>query len=326
MRPSTAAARTTTPSRSPHPQRIPPSSVHGGSYDPTVSPMRTPPPTGRTLLPASSSSPNPARQMGSRPMSASASSGHTSSADKLGSVRANLAALSSTLRQDLEAKREFEENRVYEMKEVTSKIEQHLALEVKARTESDKALENMMEHKLKTLVETVDRKCNDRLVVLQHNIDIISKKLDRVVTEVAEERDKTTALTMELRSQYHSGLQEIRQGVEHEKSQRLEKEAAMVKKLTEDVLRLQESMDFERKTRDTSLQNCFEELQRITHAVTPEGRIQEKFYARVADDILSLKAGIRRATELREQGAESLTAAMELLVQEVQVGLNLTQR
>eukprot|EP00760_Papus_ankaliazontas_P034093 PhM_4_TR6966/c0_g1_i1/m.17319 len=246
----------------------------------------------------------------------------TPTEERLASVKSNLANLSQSLRQDMDSKREFEENRLYEMKELTNKIERHLALEVRRRTESDRVLQAMIEHKVKEVQETVDKKINDKLVLMQHNVDILTKKLERVTSELAAERDKTSRLTEELRVQYRDGLHEIKQGVEHEKAQRMEKEAMLLKRLTEDVHRMQERLDVERHTRDTALRQVKDDLQRFG-ANGGKPAADEKFRIHVLDDIECLKTALQLETEARERGEDGLATTMDELVRQVQAGLRM---
>ena len=241
--------------------------------------------------------------------------------DRLNTVKNNLAGLSATLRQDVESKREYEENRLYEMRELTTKIERHLALEVKRRTESDKVLQAMLDHRIKEVSESMERKVNDKLVLMQHNVDILTKKLERVTSELASERDKTGRLTQELRTQYLAGLQEMKQGVEMEKAQRMEKEALLLKRLTEDVHRLQERLDVERHTREAAFKTAREEGGK--KSVAPTDKVDERFKAHVLDDIECLKTALRLEAETRERGEESLASTMDELVRQVHAGLRL---
>ena len=236
--------------------------------------------------------------------------------NRLSSVKASLQGLSLSLKQDVECKKEFEENRMYEMRELTTKIERHLALEVKRRTESDKLLQAMLEQRIKEVTESIDKKVSEKLVLMQHNIDIVTKKMERMTVELAAERDKTSRLTQELRNQYQTGLQEMKHGVEFEKSQRMEKEAMLLKRLTEDVHRLQERLDVERHMRESL-------AKQIQTPPPPSNSksLDDKFKAHVLDDIECLKVAIRMECETRERGEENLASTMDELVRQVHAGL-----
>eukprot|EP00759_Apiculatamorpha_spiralis_P041229 PhF_6_TR39839/c0_g1_i1/m.59240 len=240
--------------------------------------------------------------------------------ERLSVVKSNLANLSASLREDVDAKREYEENRLHEVRELATKIERHLALEVKRRTESDKALQAMLEMRVKEVSDFMERKMADKLNLMQQNVDILTKKLEKVTSELASEREKTGRLTQELRSQYLQGLQEMKQGVEVEKIQRMEKEALLLKRLTEDVHRLQERLDVERHTREQAIKHIKETDPRMGRT---GDKSDERFRAHLLDDIECLKTALRLESDARERSEETLASTMDEVVRQVHAGLRL---
>lgn len=287
------------------------------------------------------------RSFGNAPSAASAAASHGATVslpsavaappavnEKLLAVKANLAALSEAVsaaggdahfspssgarRKKGSNQMILSEDRVAGITNDAARIEQHLALEVKRRAEADKALHQLIEARAKEMTEVIERKANEKLIKMHHAVDSLTKQVDSLEKELAAEREKNVRLTQELRFHATQGLEDVKKAVEHERAQRQEKEALMAKKLAEDIFRLQERLDVERHARESMLTAVREEMGRVGNS---REKTEEKFLARIRQELAQLKTAVFAEQDAREKGEEQLAATMDEVVQQVHAGL-----
>ena len=241
--------------------------------------------------------------------------------DRLQGVKESLAALSGTLQGAAVNDKKSSvlgEGRLLEMKDSAIRIEQHLALEVKRRAEADQKLQVLIDARAKELAQQLEKKVTDKMVQMHHAVDTLTKRVGQLNAELALEREKNVRLTQELRYHASQGLQDVRQAVEQERVQRCEKEALIVKKLGEDVFRLQERLDVERHAREVMLVAVKEDMGKVGKS---REKSDERFVRKLREDITALKQQLKAEEESRERGEEHLAQAMEEVVQQVHSGL-----
>eukprot|EP01064_Diplonema_japonicum_P028452 TRINITY_DN4362_c0_g1_i2.p1 TRINITY_DN4362_c0_g1~~TRINITY_DN4362_c0_g1_i2.p1 ORF type:complete len:244 (+),score=96.91 TRINITY_DN4362_c0_g1_i2:116-847(+) len=225
--------------------------------------------------------------------------------------------------QDVNSKREYEENRLFEMRELTNKVEKHLALEVKRRAESDKVLQNMFESKMKEMQVATDKKFTEKFTQVQLNVDILTKKIVSLEKELVSEREKNAQLIQKLNYEQQQSVQTLKNTLEQDKVQRMEKEAQMLRKGAEDAYRIQERLDIEKHARDVGFEGLREAIAKLSQ---DKDKHDEKFKSLMLADIEQLKAAVRFEHEEREQSEEQLVATMDQIVQKVEDALRVVSK
>ena len=205
-----------------------------------------------------------------------------------------------------------------DVKETCARLQQHIAMEVKRRAEGDKGLQQLVEARAKEITEEVNRKVQDRLLQLHRTVDVLTKRVEKLSNELALEREKNVRLTQELKFQSTQGISDVRHALEQERSQRLEKEALLGKKLTEDAFRIQERQDVERHAREAMVAALREELQKVA---TTRAKHDERLLLQLHEDVASLRAAVKGEQGERERGEEHLAATMNEVVKQVHEGL-----
>ena len=229
----------------------------------------------------------------------------------------------TTTPQDVHSKREFEENRLYEMRELTQKVEKHLALEVKRRSESDKVLQNMFEGKMREQAEALERGFNERMTQTKHNVDILTKKIVSLEKDLVAEREKNGQLLQKVSYESQQAVQNLKNSLEQDKVQRMEKDAQLLRKSAEDVYRLQERMDVEKQARDLGFEGLRDAIGKLS---MDKDKHDEKFRSLVLGDIEQLKAAVRFEHDEREQSEEQLVKTMDQIVNQVQDALRVVSK
>jgi hypothetical protein len=203
-----------------------------------------------------------------------------------------------------------------EVTETSVRLQQHVALEVRRRAEGQKALQQLVDARAKELANDLEKKVQERMISLHRNVDVLVRRVDVLNKELAVEREKNVRLTQELKYQASQGLTEVKASIEQERTQRVEKEAMLTRKLSEDVFRLQERLDVERHARDEMVAAVRGEL---AAASRQRHSADEQIVQKLLDDIKAVKLGIER--EEREKGEEHLAAALNDVVRQVQSSL-----
>eukprot|EP01065_Artemidia_motanka_P032745 TRINITY_DN39730_c0_g1_i1.p1 TRINITY_DN39730_c0_g1~~TRINITY_DN39730_c0_g1_i1.p1 ORF type:complete len:283 (+),score=117.31 TRINITY_DN39730_c0_g1_i1:59-850(+) len=245
------------------------------------------------------------------------------SLQRLNHVKHNLSTMSDSLTRNITNKREFEESRIFEVRELAGKIDKHLSLEVKRRAESDKALQELFESRMVELQATTDRTLSERLTQMQLNVDILTRKMVSLEAELAQERDTNRQLLDKLNQTVAQEVKNIRSTLDHEKVLRMEKEAQLLRKSAEDVYQLQERLNSEKSAREIGLTGVREAIARLTKM---QGKEDEKFKTSVLSDIDQLKNAVNFEHEERKEAEEQMVQAMDQIVKQVHDSLQVVSK
>eukprot|EP01062_Namystynia_karyoxenos_P005292 TRINITY_DN11876_c0_g3_i1.p1 TRINITY_DN11876_c0_g3~~TRINITY_DN11876_c0_g3_i1.p1 ORF type:complete len:296 (+),score=157.62 TRINITY_DN11876_c0_g3_i1:84-890(+) len=245
------------------------------------------------------------------------------SLERLNHVKHNLTTMGDTLTRNVCSKRDFEENRIFEVRELAQKIEKHLALEVKRRSESDKALQELLESRIAELQDGIERKVSDRLTQMQLNVDILTRKLVSLETELQQERENNQALLERLNHTVAQEVKNIRSTLDHEKVLRMEKEAQLLRKSAEDVYQLQERLNAEKSAREIGVSGVRDALAKLAKDKAKE---DEKFKTGVLGDIEQLKNAVRFEHEERKEAEEQMVQTMDQIVKQVHESLEVVSK
>lgn len=205
-----------------------------------------------------------------------------------------------------------------DVKDSAHRLQQHVALEVRRRTEGQKALQQLVDARAAELSRQLEQKTQERMLDLHKNVDLLTKRVDVLQKELAAEREKNVRLTQEMKFQATQGMQDVKGALDHERAQRQEKEALLAKKLSEDVFRLQERLDVERHARDAMVAAVKDDLVAATKS---RHKSDERLLQELLEDVKGLKAALAEEHEERERSEEHLAAAMNDIVTQVHSGL-----
>eukprot|EP00996_Jenningsia_fusiforme_P002244 NODE_3080_length_1054_cov_34.908458_g2828_i0.p1 GENE.NODE_3080_length_1054_cov_34.908458_g2828_i0~~NODE_3080_length_1054_cov_34.908458_g2828_i0.p1 ORF type:complete len:265 (-),score=80.07 NODE_3080_length_1054_cov_34.908458_g2828_i0:144-938(-) len=256
----------------------------------------------------------------------SAGSPSTSSgpaAERLNRVKASMNNLSTSLRSDLDSRKEIEESKLLELRESVHKVEGHLNLETKRRTEADKSLQAFFEQKLVDVGAQLEKMYAVKVDHMQRTIDALSKKVAVLQGDLLAEREVTLKLAAELRHAATASVADVKLALEQEKATRIEREAQLMKKLGEDHRQARQLIEQEAAARaeaDLAIRTSTEE------SFLKVDKDAKRFQAKVLDDIDCMKSSIAIETVEREKGEEQLVHSLDQVMAEVHTSLQVLAR
>jgi len=239
--------------------------------------------------------------------------------DQLKQVRANLVGLPSVLKDEVQQRRYGDESRLLEVRDLALKVERHLALEIKRRTEADKALQQHVDKKMTEIQAKMEKASAERMHRMQEAVDVITKTIGDVRKELQEEHERTSKLALELRHQAEHSVSDLKAALEQEKVSRLEKEAQLQLKLAQDIMKTQENLEHEHKEREASVLQTRTEFMDI---IKDRDKSDEHFRLKVMEDLSCLKTAIQVETETRESVEEHITQTIATVTEQIQTSLH----
>jgi hypothetical protein len=244
-------------------------------------------------------------------------------AERLTKMKASLGTLHQSIRTDVESRKAQEEARINEVRELATKVDKHLQLEVKRRTDADKTLQHMFETRLKDIADNIEKGYAAKLDDMRQNVDILTKKVVSLEKEIVSERERTARLASELRHASTNSVADVKAALEQEKATRLERETQILKKIAEDTHQTQERVEMEKTARVEAVEALRDE---ITKQMKTTERIAEKFRSKTMDDMDCVKAAIRVEAQTRESAEENLAHTMDVITNQFQSAMALLSK
>eukprot|EP01027_Heterolobosea_sp_BB2_P005264 GEZU01008073.1.p1 GENE.GEZU01008073.1~~GEZU01008073.1.p1 ORF type:complete len:182 (+),score=66.52 GEZU01008073.1:159-704(+) len=181
----------------------------------------------------------------------------------------------------------------------------------------------MFESQLSQMQEAIDKRVGERFSQMQISIDILTKRIVQLEKELADEKDKNAKLNHELRTTVAQHVSDLQAAIETERVSRLEKEAQLLKKMSEDLFRMSERIENEKSVREHSQAALREEFDKLTRG---REKNDEKFKAMVLEEIDILKAGLRLESENRATSEEQMVQTIDQIVSELQESLRIVSK
>lgn len=244
-------------------------------------------------------------------------------AERLNKMKNSLGGIHDAIQADVNKRKEGESSKVAEVRHLAEKVEKHLNLEVKRRTDADKTLQHMFETRLKDIAENIEKAYAAKLDGIQMSVDVLTKKVVSLEKELVSERERTAKLASELRHASTNSVADVKAALEQEKTGRLEKEAQILKKIAEDTQRTNERVEIEKNQRIEHVDTVKEEL---TKQMKSDQRVAEKFRSKTLDDLDCLKTAIKVEAQARESGEENIANSMDIMVTQLHEGLKIVSK
>eukprot|EP00761_Pharyngomonas_kirbyi_P006711 gb/GECH01006719.1/.p1 GENE.gb/GECH01006719.1/~~gb/GECH01006719.1/.p1 ORF type:complete len:285 (+),score=79.38 gb/GECH01006719.1/:1-855(+) len=245
------------------------------------------------------------------------------SVERLSKLKESLYNISGNLREEVEHKREIEESRLFEVREMVSKLENTINNEIKKRTEGDKSLQNNIDSQVNNVQNSLDKKISERHSQNQIANDILTKRVVSLEKEVGEMREKTNKMINDLKSNTLSQIEELQAQLENERIARAEKDAQLMKKISEETSRIQERLESEKAERDHVLSTVRDEADKGEKA---RDKSLEKFRSMMLDEIDILKQALRMETEAREGSEEQMMDTIDHIVNQLKESFRIVSK
>lgn len=176
----------------------------------------------------------------------------------------------------------------------------------------------MFDNKLNAIQDIIEKKMSEKVSQLQITIDMLSKRTATLEKQLAEEKEKNTAISQDIRINFLSQLEELKNVVESERVSRLEKEAHILKQQAEDIMRCSERIESEKNIRDQQFLVLKDDIQQFNR-----DRVKQYEHLRqnVSEDIELLKQALRAEGKQREHTEEQMVTMIDSIVAEIQQSL-----
>jgi hypothetical protein len=220
-------------------------------------------------------------------------------------------------------RREVEIGRRNALYDQVQKLELDLETEIRRRQESDRLLREKVEADLKAMETGVAAHVREAQLELKASVEALSRAFAELHAGLREEREQRRVDVEHLAQSVVAKVDECQASVDDERVQRLEREAATLKRVGEDVFRLQEKVDGERGVREAAVAQLGSELRSLaTRAETHD----DTFQTIVLTEIAAVKSALNAEKEERVAEDEQIVHAINDYTRALQDGLRIVNQ
>ena len=152
------------------------------------------------------------------------------------------------------------------------------------------------------------------------SVGALSRSFAELNTGLREEREQRGVQMDQLSQRLSLKIDECKAGIEDERVARLEREAQTLKRVGEDVLRLQERIETEKSNREAALHSLQSELNEMAGG---RNLSDEKFQALVLGELAGVKGKLQVEREERISEDEQIVLAINDYTKALQDGLRI---
>jgi len=227
------------------------------------------------------------------------------------------------LEAEAQARKEELDAKLHSLKEAITRSEKNLNSEIKRRQESIRALQSMFESQIQALTEKAELDLNERIQPLLEGTETSARRIAVLEKELKEEREQRVAESEEISTTLNKQLSALRTTFEMEKVSRLEREAQILKRVGDDIFRIQEKLDAERVAREAALTSLRDELDSSAHS---RAKADEKFQIRMMEEINNLRNTMFTELKERENAENQIVATLDDVVLGLQGGFHIINK
>mmetsp|Transcript_7855 Transcript_7855/g.26087 ORF Transcript_7855/g.26087 Transcript_7855/m.26087 type:complete len:293 (-) Transcript_7855:597-1475(-) len=241
-------------------------------------------------------------------------------AARLTHVAEKFSSFYNDLEHEKQLRRDVEHQRRQQIADQVTMLERTVADEMRRRAEADKALEMKVEQDIRALEEAFAVQMREMQAGLKAQVDALSRTFAELHNGLREEREQRRVDVEHLAQNVVAKVEECKAGLDDERVNRLEREAETLKRVGEEMFRLQEKVDNERGQREATTQSLATELQNMSRA---RGSSDEKFEAHVLSEMSNLKNALLLEREERCTEDEQIVVALNATTAALQDGLRI---
>ena len=243
--------------------------------------------------------------------------------ERLNAVKNTAQSFNGGLMEDLNSRKEVEQTKVYELRDTVSRLEKDLTMEMRKRADGDKVLQTMCDNKINTIQDLIEKKMSEKFSQMQQTVDTLTKRVLSLEKCLAEEKDYSSKFSTSMKSGVLGQLEELRNLVEDERLNRLDRESQMMRKFNDEYYKLSQKLDTEKKSREIFMNSTREEIERIEQA---KAKIDQDFRAQLFEEIDSIRDEIKVEKEQREIVDEQIVSSLDTIIKEVHDSLRLVTK
>ena len=227
------------------------------------------------------------------------------------------------LDEETTIRKQAEEARVVMMEKEIANIEQVLATETKRRIEAGKVLQSMFEKKLYVLHREFKADLRNCFEPLQSQIDALVSRVEVLETTMENERRDREKEIQKANKEVLDKFAEHQKRFEVEKVTRLQREAQTLKRVGDEIFRVQQKITAERTAREAAMTLMKDDFMTVHKA---REKADEVFKSEMLRKMAVVEKDLEIETKNREASEEQLVNALNDYTRALQDGLRIVNR
>ena len=227
------------------------------------------------------------------------------------------------LEEETTIRKQAEEARVIRMERELGKIEQVLATETKRRIEASKALQTMFEAKVIALQKEFKGELRSAFEPLQAQIDALVSRVEQLELTMENERRDREKEIQKANKEVLDKFAVHQKQFEVEKVTRLQREAQTLKRVGDEVFRVQQKVAAERTAREAAIVLMKDDFY---SSVKAREKADEIFKAEMFRKMAAVERDLEVETANRVASEEQLVTALNDYTKNLQDGLRIVNR
>jgi hypothetical protein len=208
----------------------------------------------------------------------------------------------------------------YVLRETLVKLEKTLNAEIKRRIEANKALQEMFEAQIINMQEKLESGFDERLEKVEEAVSAVSDRLALIERDFSIERDRYVRDIEDKNALVARDVNTLQQAFENERVLRAEKEAIIIKRLTDLETKTDDKLETHKISTDSKLIGVRADMEEI-HRINSTG--EDKFENFVLEELASLKNSVIIETQSRESADDDLVNALNHYTKALQDALRI---
>jgi len=242
---------------------------------------------------------------------------------KLNAMADNFNTFYGDLEEETSLRKQAEETRAVRIERELEKIEQVLATETKRRIEAGKALQNMFEAKVQAMQKEFKAELRACFEPLQAQIDALVSRVELLEVTMENERRDREKEIQKANKEVLDKFAVHQKQFEVEKVTRLQREAQTLKRVGDEVFRIQQKITSERTAREAAITLMKDDFMTAQKA---REKADEIFKSEMLRKMASVEKDLEVETKNREASEEQLVNALNDYTRALQDGLRIVNR
>jgi len=242
---------------------------------------------------------------------------------KLNAMADNFNTFYGDLEEETSLRKQAEETRAVRIERELEKIEQVLATETKRRIEAGKALQNMFEAKVQAMQKEFNAELRACFEPLQAQIDALVSRVELLEVTMENERRDREKEIQKANKEVLDKFAVHQKQFEVEKVTRLQREAQTLKRVGDEVFRIQQKITSERTAREAAITLMKDDFMTAQKA---REKADEIFKSEMLRKMASVEKDLEVETKNREASEEQLVNALNDYTRALQDGLRIVNR
>lgn len=243
-----------------------------------------------------------------------------STKQKLTQIVEGFATFDVEMKMGTKQRKELEEHRISEIKQETMRLDSELSSEIKKRTEMNRSLQAFFDQSLAQTADRLRTMMDDRTTRLNSRLDDLQQQIDDLSSSFARQKEEVLRHVEQRGEELATMLNEFKEATEKDRASRLQREASIVKQLTDhehEVAKTFGDATTARERRYAKIKKLLEDNIRL------RSKAEERFELMMEQDLNALKNQLRLERETREREDDDIVEALNRYTTKLQASLKI---